>query len=126
MNGLRSGWKYIALVIVLTALALLIMDFNSRTAKLRYLTAERDSVSARATQVMETQNALQVQIAYATSEPAVEDWAYEDGHLIRPGDIPVVPIGDASITPTPTPIPTPAPTASSFWERWLNLFFGDK
>ena len=29
-------------------------------------------------------------IAYATSPAAVENWAYDKGHMVRPGDVPVV------------------------------------
>ena len=124
MKSQRRGWRYAILVVGLVLLALLVMDFNSRMAELSRLSSEREQVRVRATGVMETQMALQGQIAYATSEPAVERWAYEDAHMIRPGDKPVVPIAASQSTPTPTPAPKVTPPVISNWQKWLSLFTG--
>jgi uncharacterized protein (DUF58 family) len=122
----RRGWRYGLLVMGLAVLALLVMDFNSRMAELRRLTAERELVSARVTQQVQTQNALKQQIAYATSERAVMEWAYQDGRMVRPGDNPVVPVAPAGATPSPTPAQVVTQVTVSNWERWLSLFIGPR
>ena len=114
--------KYALIVIALLVLVSLIMDFNSRTAELNRLTAEKEAVSARLVDKLLTKAALETQIAYATSEAAVEDWAYGN-HMKHSGDISVVPVEVSPITPTPTPRPVVVATQVSNLERWLSLFF---
>ncbi len=124
MKAQKAGWKYALLVFGLAILAMMVMDFNSRTAELRRLSAEREQVSAQLEGERATQAALESQIAYATSEASVVRWAYEYGHLVRPGDVPVVPISPANSTPVPTPKPVVKPTEVSNIQRWLSLFVG--
>jgi hypothetical protein len=124
MKAQKHGWRFALVLIGLGLLAMMVMDFNSRTAELRRLSAEKEVVSAQATSVMQTEIALEDEIAYATSEPAVMQWAYEDGHMIRSGDVPVVPIAPQEVTPVPTPVPTVVVPQTSNWQRWLSLFVG--
>src|SRR5512135_3319195 len=124
MKRQKQGWKYGLIVAGLAVLALLVMDFNSRMAELRRMSIERDAVSLQATGEAQTQATLKTQIAFATSEPAVAKWAYEDAHMIRPGDNPVVPVPAVGPTPTPTPAPVVTPVKVSNWEAWLALFLG--
>jgi hypothetical protein len=113
--------KYVVVVVALVVLAFLVMDFNSRTAELSRLTAEHAIVKAELESKIETKSALDGEITYATSEAAVYEWAYEN-HLIRPGDVPVVPVQEAEIIPTPSPrIVTPQNELTNL-ERWLLLF----
>jgi hypothetical protein len=116
------GWKYALLVIGLVVLSLLVMDFNNRMSQLRRLSDQQVVVAAEVTQLVQTQSALQTQIAYATSDVAVAEWAYKDGHWVREGDIRVVPLPDGS-QPEPTPVPVILPTQPSNWRIWLSLFF---
>jgi len=124
MKAQKHGWRYALVLIGLGLLAMMVMDFNSRTAELRRLAAEKEVVSAQATNVMQTKIALEEEIAYATSEPAVMQWAYEDGHMVRSGDVPVVPVAPQEVTPVPTPTPTVVVSQVSNWQRWLSLFVG--
>ena len=126
MRTQRSGWQYALLVLGLVLLAALVMDFNSRMAELRRLTAEREVVQARVTAQVETQVYLQTQLVHATSDAAVMQWAYEEGHMVRPGDNPVVPIAPDEPTPVPTPTALPAPVETSNLEAWIALFFGPR
>jgi hypothetical protein len=114
--------KYAILVLALALLAFLVIDFNSRTAELNRLTAERETVNAKLNSRLGTKEALERQIAYATSEAAVYDWAYEDGHMIHSGDYPIIPIQPVETTPIPTPRPPVQQTELSNWQRWLALF----
>ena len=77
------------------------------------------------TQAVQTQIALQTQVAYAGSTNAVEEWARIDGHYIQDGDLPVVPLGQPGAPPVEAATPTPVPTQMPNWEVWWNLFFGE-
>ena len=110
------------MVVGFAVLVLLVMDFNSRMAELRRLTAEKEDVSARVTSMVETQQSLQTQVAYATSDAAVYYWAYNFQHMGREGDVLVVPIQPEGSTPQPTPTPAVTPEVIQNWQVWLSLF----
>src|SRR5512133_3975551 len=113
--------KYVVLVVSLVLLAYLVMDFNSRTAELNRLRTEQEVVTARLDSREKTRSALEAEIAYATSEAAVAEWAYQN-HMARSGDFVVVPVQPIQVTPTPAPKPVVFTSAVSNPERWLALF----
>lgn len=106
------------------ALVFIVIEFNTRLEELNRLNDQRQEVRALATEAMQTQIALQTQVAYAGSTAAVEKWARTEGHYIQEGDHPVVPVGQPGSEPvietTPTPMPTPMPNHQVWWD----LFFG--
>jgi hypothetical protein len=116
------SWKYALIVIGLGILTMLVMDFNNRMADLRRLSKKSQEVAVEATQLHETEMALETQIAYATSPAAVEDWAYGEGRQAKEGDVIVVPVGQSGSAPEPTPVPTQIVVPQSNWETWLSLF----
>jgi len=114
--------KYAIVVLVLVVLAYLVMNFNSRTAELSHLTAEHQIVKAERDSHLQTKSALEAQIAYATSEPAVYKWAYEN-HMVRPGDFPVIPVQSVQSTSVAAPKLIATEKPMSNFEKWLMLFF---
>jgi hypothetical protein len=116
------GWKYALLVIGLVVLTLLVMDFNNRMAELSRLSDKREDVASEATDLMHTQVYLETQIAYATSEAAVNRWAYEEGHMVREGENLVIPLEYPGFTPEVTIIPTATPEPESNLQIWFSLF----
>ena len=106
-------------------LMFMVMDFNTRLENLNRLNDQREVVREQATQAMQTELAMRTEVAYATSDQAVEDWARSEGRYQKPSDQPVVPLGQPGSEPvissTPTPIPTPMPN----WVIWQELFFGE-
>ena len=116
-----KGWKPVIILVGFAVLIFLVMDFNSRMAELRRLTAEKEDVSARVTSLVETQDSLKTQVAVATSEAAVYYWAYNFERLGREGDVLVVPIQQAGSTPQPTPTPAVTPEVIQNWQVWLSL-----
>ncbi len=106
-------------------LVLMVVDFNARLEELNLLRKHAQSLGVQATQAVQTQVALETQVAYAASDQAVEDWARTEGHMVQPGDEPVVPVGQPGTAPLQQPTPTPAPTPMANWQVWWNLFFGD-
>jgi len=116
------GWKYALIVIGLVVLTLLVMDFNNRMAEQRRLSDKREDVAVEATDLRHTQVYLETQIAYATSEAAVDEWAYEEGHMVREGENLVIPLEYPGFTPEMTIIPTITPEPETNFQIWLSLF----
>jgi hypothetical protein len=116
------GWKYALIVIGLVVLTMLVMDFNNRMAAQQRLSDKREDVAVEATDLMYTQVYLETQIAYATSEAAVQDWAYEEGHMVREGENLVIPLEYPGFTPQVTVIPTTTPEPETNFQIWLSLF----
>ncbi|HVP20540.1 MAG TPA: hypothetical protein VMS73_01625 [Anaerolineaceae bacterium] len=119
----RVTVRYISIAVGLAILVLLIVDFNSRISQLHQLSSEEVLVGATATSLVQTQEAYKTQIAFATSPAGVLQWAYEEEHLVKPGENLAIPIEEGS---PPTPVPTPQPTVESVqnWQLWYSLFFG--
>lgn len=112
-------------IIGIAVLVFVILEFNRRLEELNLLSQQAKKFSAEVTQAVQTQHALQTAVAYANSTAAVEEWARVDGHYIREGDLPVVPVeapGEAPIILS-TPVATSTPLQN--WEVWYTLFFGD-
>jgi len=114
--------KYILLAVSIALLIFLVIDFNGRTAELSRLQADRETILDRYNRKLQTKSALEAQIAFATSDAAVIQWAYEN-HMVKPGDIPVVPVVISQVTPTPTLRPIVTQSTIPSLERWKWLFF---
>lgn len=125
MMNLPINIRRLAVMIGILALVFLVLEFNRRLEELNMLNRQNELVQAQATQAVETQLALQTQVAYAGSSAAVEEWARTDGHYIQDGDLPVVPLGQPGSPPIVANTPTPMPTQPANWEVWWDLFFGE-
>ena len=122
MKRPKFSWKYAVLIISVLLLAYLVMDFNNRMSNLRALSAEKERVAAEVTEAERVHSRLETQIAYATSEPAVVQWAYEDGRMVQAGDNPVIPLSPGHSTPMPTPTPLVTRPVVENWQVWMWLF----
>jgi hypothetical protein len=118
-------WRNILIVIGLLLAVILLVDFNRRMEELDRLTAQLNAVSAEATAVIQTQTALAGQVAYATSDLAVDEWAYGN-KMVRPGEHPVEVVPGANLTPTIEPTPVPQAEELPNWRIWWELFFGGR
>ena len=125
MDKFFINWRRVGIFVGIAILVLIMIEFNARLEELNRLTDEANVYRAQATQTMQTQVALQTQVAYASSDAAVEKYAREDIHMVQEGDIPGVPIGDENSPPISTPMPTPTSTPMPNWRVWWNLFFGE-
>lgn len=113
--------QLVALVGILAAL-LVVLDFNQRLVTAQRLRDAADRAAADVAGLETEQASLQTQVAYATTDASVIEWAHEQGKSVQPGEVLVVPI-------VPTPPPTAAPevatalTSAPNWQLWWNLFF---
>jgi len=117
--------KHLFIAIGVVLAFLLLMDLNSRVSEMFRLSQERDALATVDANLVATQSVLQTQIAEATLPAAVEDWAREEGHMVKSGDILVIPIPEPGTTPVPEVKIVPTPTPVENWEIWWELFLGD-
>jgi hypothetical protein len=125
MMNLPINVRRVVAAIGILVLVFIVLEFNRRLEELNMLNAQSKLVQMQATQAVQTQLALQTQVAYAGSDAAVEEWARTDGHYIQDGDLPVVPLGQPGSAPIEEHPPTPIPTQPANWEVWWDLFFGE-
>lgn len=123
MVSMKSKWRNILIIAGLAVAIVMLVDFNRRMEELDRLTAQLDAVRAEGTAVIQTQNALAAQVAYATSDVAVEEWAYGN-KMVRTGEHPVSLVPGGDTTPTPEPTSIPQSELKSNWRIWWELFFG--
>ena len=82
--------RRLILVAVIILLVLLMMGFNNRMVRALELEEQAQAMTTRIAELEQTKVYLEAQIAFATSEKAVEQWAREDAKLIKEGDIPLL------------------------------------
>ena len=124
MTNLPINLRRVVIAIGILVLVFIVLEFNRRLEELNMLSAQSKLTEMQVTQAVQTQLALQTQVAYAGSDAAVEEWARTDGHFIQDGDLPVVPLGQPGTSPIEASTPTSIPTQPPNWEVWWDLFFG--
>jgi hypothetical protein len=125
IGRIRIDFRRIGVIAGIAILLFLIMDFNNRMEELTRLQKEAAIVRTQATAVIITQEALQTQVAYATSSAAVEGWAREQNRMAQDGDVVVIPLPDPNATIPPTPVPTPIFYGLTKWDVWFDLLLGE-
>jgi len=125
MQNIRINFRRVAVFTGIFVLFLLVIEFNTRLEELNRLTEQRDEMRARAAEALQTQSALETKVGYAKSDAAVEEWARTEGHYIKEGDQPVVPLAVPGSEPVVVATPTVIPTPMQNWEIWWKLFFDE-
>ncbi len=114
--------KEIVIIVGVIVLVFLVMDYNTRLAKLNQLNETALTARAEATQAVQTQIALQTQIAIAPSDPVTEREARNNGE-IQEGDHLIVPMPAPGALPDAAAAPTPPSERLMKWQIWYALFF---
>lgn len=123
---MKLKWRHVFITLGLLLLVVLVMDFNRRMEALNRLTSQVEKVRLEGTAVMQTQETLMTQVAFASSTEAVEEWAYREGHWVREGENPIGLVPAGNVTPSPAPASTPLEQNLPNWRIWWELFFGDR
>jgi len=116
--------KKAALVVAAVILFFLVMDLNSRLNELSRLSEQENNALTVVADLQTTLDVLETQVAFANSEGAVEQWAYNEGHMARPGEKLIIPLSPAGTTQQPVFESTPIPTQAANWQIWLALLSG--
>ncbi|MGH2581896.1 MAG: FtsB family cell division protein [Anaerolineales bacterium] len=122
----KSIGQRFLIVIGLAVLLLILFGFSRRIAEFTRLNAQLEREAARLTQLAATQAYLEDQIAYATSEAAVEEWAREEARWAKDGDFPIIPLVPPGYEPTQSSQPAGFVASASNWELWLSWLFPRK
>jgi hypothetical protein len=126
MLNLPINLRRVVGIIFIVILAFAVLEFNRRLEELKLLDKQHELVFEQATQAVQTQVALQTQVAYAGSTAAVEEWARSEGKYIQDGDLPMVPIAQPGSAPMEAATLAPQPTPQPNWLEWWDLFFGEQ
>lgn len=116
--------KKVGLAVTAVVLFFLVMDLNNRLNELARLSQQQEKAATVISDLQSTLNSLDTQVAYANSAGAVEDWAYEEGHMTRPGENLVIPLVPVGTTPIAEVEATSTPEPVENWQVWLALISG--
>jgi len=123
MKAYRVWGKRASIVVGLVILVAMVMDFNARMTRLNHLRTQKEREEQQLVELKLTRARLQEQIAYESSNEAVEEWAREEGRMMLPGDTVVVPLPDASFVPEPVEEEVTYPQPQSNWDAWMQWLF---
>ncbi|WP_162909841.1 septum formation initiator family protein [Aggregatilinea lenta] len=135
-NARRSRRQSLSSVQIVFALLLsigllLVINFSGRIARGQQMETARRQLQSTLDVLQIQSESLQRERDYAASDASIEEWAHQEGKMVREGEILIIPIpggGQAEPTPTPTPpaliIAPPTPQQDEpNWSLWWNLFF---
>jgi len=125
MERTRFSLRQVVVAAAAVLAVMLLADLNNRWNEKQRLTLQHEQAAADKAALEATALALQEGLIYASSDAAVESWAYEAGGMVRPGDNVYVPQPAPGGPPTPTPTPHSAAEEPSNWDIWWSLFFDD-
>jgi cell division protein FtsB len=113
---------------ILAIALILAINFSSRIAATQPLQQTYDEVSAEIERLRQEQADLIVERDYVRSDAYVEQWARDEGKMVRPGEVLIVPVpsstdvetapDESQIIEVETSAPPPEP-----WRVWWELFF---
>jgi len=121
----QNNKRRLILLLVLFFAVILVMDYNSRMMGLYRVTSQLGAIQTQEGKMALTVQYLHTEIAHATSQYGVIDWA-RDENMVLSGDIPVEPLLPHEATPTATPVPVVTTIPPENWQVWVLLFFGIK
>ncbi len=122
-RGLNVSMPQVMLVIGVVIALWIIIDFNGRIQTEQRISAEASQLRAQVTSLAATQSALATQLAFASSDAYVAEWAHSEGRFVQPGEVLVVPVPAIAATLTPVPQVVVQPTPPTNFQIWWDLFF---
>lgn len=126
-SGQLSGVQIMFAAILAIGLFLAI-GLSQRITAGQPLQGAYDRVAAEIVGLQQEQTALLATRDYVQSDAFVERWARDEGKMIRPGDVLIIPVPSGpNIEPTPIPeleVPVETvPPEPEPWMLWWALFF---
>lgn len=126
-SGQLSGVQVMFAAILAIALILGI-QFTSRIAAEQPLQDAYENVQVEIEQLRREQAALLEERDFALSDAFVEQWARDEGKMVRPGEILVIPQPSGVFTETRPEVPLyteleTTPPEPEAWTLWWGLFF---
>jgi hypothetical protein len=122
-RGLNISAAQVVLIVGVVFALSVIINFSARIQTEQRITSEANQLRAEVTALAATQSAQATELAFASSDSYVSQWAHADGHMVRSGEVIVVPVPASAATATPAPKPTPPAKPASDSQIWWDLFF---
>jgi hypothetical protein len=115
-------WAQVGVLMAVVIVLVVIVDFSQRLATSQRLVDSANKAGTEVAQLETEQAVLKTQVAYATMDVAVIEWAHESGRLVRPGEVLVVPI-IPTVVATPVQVSIALPAPSPNYVLWWEMFF---
>ncbi|HLE82070.1 MAG TPA: hypothetical protein VJA25_12335, partial [Dehalococcoidia bacterium] len=100
-------------------------DLTRRMGDARRLERDARMLGTQVQALEEEEAGLQTQVALATSEGMVEQWARGEAKMVGQGEKLIVPISPEGSQPTSTPVLSTTQSLPTRWDVWWALLFGD-
>jgi hypothetical protein len=124
MKESGKGVSTVGLILLVLVGALILGDLNRRMGNARQLERDAGTLGTQVASLQAEQVQLQTEIAGATGEAQVADWARDQGRMVRPGEHLVVPLAPGDSMPQATQTPALTYEQPSNWQIWWTLLFG--
>ena len=121
----RSKLSNIGLAILGVIGVFILGDLTRRMGDARRLERDARMLGTQVQALEEEEAGLQTQVALATSEGMVEQWARGEAKMVGQGEKLIVPISPEGSQPTSTPALSTTQSLPTRWDVWWALLFGD-
>ena len=125
MNKPFINIRRLAFYGIMLLLFLLLMSLSARVNELNQLTEQYQMMNTDVGALRSTNAYLETEIAFAASDAAVDEYAREEGLMVKPGEVLVIPISPDNPTPEPEVQEVAAVEVVPNWRIWYQLFFAD-
>lgn len=122
----QFDFRQILLLVGMVVAFYIVFDLSGKISAANEKVRERDQMSTRVVGYQQTQYYLETQIAYATQPAFIETYIRPEGHMVKPGDIPIIPLPGGTVQPTLQTVEAAQPTSVANWQIWWELFFGER
>ena len=119
----KKPQKVISFLLIIVFFFML-LGLNDRLTEYFKLSRQRNEIATEVYGLQSTEITLRTQIAYASGDNAVEDWARGEAHMALPGDMVIVPLTPSSSVAGSSISTTPTPSLLENWQIWKNYLFG--
>jgi hypothetical protein len=114
----------VGIILLVIAAILIVGDLNRRMTEARRLEQDAALLATQVVERNESTSRLQTQVAGATGDSVVDDWAHSDARLVREGEVLVIPISPSGAESASGRLSGSDSDLPSRLEVWLALIFG--
>ncbi len=122
-RGLSISAPQVLVIVGLIIGLSVIIDFNRRIQAEQRIAAEANQLRAEVTALAATQSALATEVAFASLDAYVAQWAHGEGRYVQSGEVLVVPVAPSGAVNAPVPAVAAEPEPPSNFQIWWSLFF---
>lgn len=120
-----SKFRPLFFLIGILVFAALAIDLLTRMSTLNYLKDQKRTLEADISNLQATLDEVNEEIDYTESDTAVDEWARQQGLMMKEGDHIIIPLKGTYVPPTQTPTPVITPTEAPDYAIWQHLIFGE-